>query len=151
MSILRYKKQGGFEKLVNSLELTSPDKRKKIMETLATEDPVFMDRVEKSILSFNELKSQPIEILMEIVYLLGSMQYVALALYKLEDQEFAEKIKKCIPQKQMLEYKDALDALAKVTQGQREGAQFKFVEVARKLQAEKGIKIKSYLVDENNN
>lgn len=147
MSIARHKKPGGFEKLVNSLEITAPDKREKIMEALSVEDPVFMDRVKQSILTFEELKAVPTELLMEVIYKLGNMQYLALALYKVTDQELVDKFIKCIPPKQMVQYKEQVEALDKVTTGQRQGAQFKIVEAARAVQADRGIKIKPYLTE----
>ena len=145
--VARHKKPGAFEKLVQSLEITSPEKREKIMATLDAEDPVFMDRVRKSMLSFNELKALSEGVIMEIFFLMGKMEYLALALYKWDDKELVEKFLKCIPPKQMAEYKEAVEGLGQVTKGRREGAQFKLVEVARQLQMEKGIKIKAYVLE----
>ena len=145
--VARHKKPGAFEKLVNSLEITSPEKRDKIMETLEAEDPVFMERVKKSMLTFGELKVLPEGIIMEVLYLLDKMEYLALALYKLDDKELVDKFMRCIPSKQMIAYRDAVEGLGQVTKGRREGAQFKIVEAARKLQSEKSMKIKAYVTE----
>ena len=143
----RHKKPGAFEKLVQSLEITSPEKRAKIIAALEADDPVFMDRVKRSMLAFPELKALKVEILMEVVYAVGKMEYLALALYKLEDKELVDKFLKCIPPKEMLAYKEAVEGLDKVTQGQREGAQFKIVEASRKVEYDKHIKIKPYATE----
>lgn len=143
----RHKKPGAFEKLVQSLEITSPEKREKIIVSLEADDPVFMDRVKRSMMSFTDLKDLKIEILMEVVYAVGKMEYLALALYKLEDQELVDKFLKCIPPKQMPAYKEAVENLAQVTKGQREGAQFKLIEAARKVESEKALRIKPYALE----
>jgi flagellar motor switch protein FliG len=141
----RHKKPGAFQKLVNSLEMTSPERRDKIMGPMAAEDPVFMERVKKSMLTFDELTALSDAVLMEVVHKLGNMQYLALALYKLERQDVVDKFLRCVPAKLMAEYKNYSEELAQVTKGQREGAQFKLVEAARAVEASMGIKIKPYI------
>ena len=62
MSLIdRHKKPGGFKKLVNSLELTTPDKRGQILSLLRQEDSVFVGNVEESIFNFEEFQAQDID------------------------------------------------------------------------------------------
>ncbi len=145
-NIARHKKPGGFESLVSFLETTPREKREKLLESLAAEDAEFMHRVKESVMGFEELESVRDDILMEVTYELGEkMQVLALALYKLENEKFVEKFKRCLAPKQMASYKEAVASLNQVTKSQREGAQLKLVEIMRKIDTAKGLNLKPYL------
>ena len=148
MSLLaRHKKPGGFENLVHFLETTPQEKREKLVAAMAAEDAEFMNRIMRSILTFDDLFSIRDEILMEVIFALGeNIRVLALALYKIENKTLIEKVKKCLSPKQMVAYREAEGELDKVTKSQREGAQLKLVELTRKVDIERNLKLKPYLL-----
>lgn len=150
MSLLaRHKKPGGFENLVHFLETTPLEKREKLMEAMQAEDAEFMKRVGDSLLLFNDFKKVRLEILMEITYELGeNIRILALALYKWDDTELVEHFKKALAPKQMAAFKEAEGELDKVTKSQREGAQLKLVETARKIDLARNYRIKPYQTEQ---
>lgn len=139
----RHKKPGGYRKLVNSLEITSPDKRAKILETLRIEDSAFVEDVEKDILNFDELGAINEMMISELVSSMREMQTLAVALYK-TPPDFIAKFTKSMTPAQQRRFHEETMTIDQLTVAQRMASQFKVVETARLLQEEGKITIKEY-------
>lgn len=141
----RHKKQGGFKKLVNSLETTSHDKRVKILEAMAQEDPAFIDEVQKSIFEFSEFAKISDMAICELVCAFSEeMKTIALALYRLEDQALIDKFLRNMPPREMSAYRSAHENLTSVLGRERTSAQFRIINKARELEAQNKFTLKRY-------
>lgn len=139
----RHKKPGGFRKLVNSLEVTGPDKRTKILDSMRVEDLGFVTDVEKCVFTWNEFINVPDMVVSEILFHVSDYRSLALALYK-DTTGVSEKFKKNCPAKQAIKIREEEELLTDVTASQKMAGQFKLIELARKLEHEGKFKLKPY-------
>lgn len=148
----RHKKPGGFKKLVNSLELTPHDRRKKILDAMRGDDDRFVAEVERCIFEFEEFKDISDMIITDIVYAMKSdMKSVAVALYKCKDEALLQKFTKNMLSAQGAAYNDEKSMLDKVTVSEQKGARFRIIEKARELQNSGVIVLKKYSPDYQEN
>jgi flagellar motor switch protein FliG len=141
----RHKKPGGFKKLVQSLEITAPEKRKKILDSMRVEDPIFASDVEKSLFDFSEFMKIDDLVLCEIISEIKDMKALAIALYKAPN-EWIEKFKKNMVPAKYREFKEETELLSQtpVTVGMQMSSRYKIISIARELQNQKKIVLKPY-------
>ncbi len=136
----RHKKPGAFRKLIQSLEVTAPEKRAKIIQSFREEDSEFAREVEECILTFEELIPLSDSVICEIMFV-ANMKNLAYALYK-APAEVIEKFKKNIPPKKQLEFRDETDAIGELRVAEQMSAKFRIVETARLCEDQGLLKIK---------
>lgn len=145
MSLIdRHKKPGGFKKLVNSLETTAPDKRKKIMDAMRAESFEFINDVEECLFAFDEFEKLEDMVMCEFIYTQTEFKTLALALHKHANQALVEKFKKNMNHKQLVQIKEQESLLNQITTGEQMAAQFKLIGKARELEKLGKMMIKKY-------
>jgi flagellar motor switch protein FliG len=141
----RHKRPGGFKALINSLELTPPERREKILNAMKREDPKFVVEVEKCIFNFSEFVDIPDMVITDVVFgMKDDMRSVAVALYKCKDEALLNKFVKNMLPAQAAIFREELKMLDQITVAQQNGARFKMIEKARELQDGGTIMIKKY-------
>lgn len=144
MGILdRHKKPGGFRNLVNSLEMTPPDKRQKIIESMIAEDPLFMNDVMMCIFKFEEFEKIQDMVMSEILFVMKEFKTLAVALYK-APEALATKFTKNMAPSQTMQYREEVSMINQIKVSEQMGARFKIIEIARKLQQEGKFILKPY-------
>ena len=144
-TVERHKKPGGFRKLVNSLETTPPDRRKKILDLMASEDPAFVKDVQKCIFEFEEFALIDDMVIAEIIFQFKTeMKVVALALFKAKDEKLIAKFMKNMTGATGGRFNEETSMLDKITVGQQQGARYRMIEKSRELQLQHTVVIKKY-------
>ena len=144
-TIDRHKKPGGFRKLVNSLETTPPERRRKIMELMAAEDPDFIKEVEECIFEFEEFAMIDDMVIAEILHhFKGEMKCVALALFRCKDENLLKKFMRNMTGATGGRFGEETGMLGDVTLGQQMGARYRMIEKSRELQVKLVVTIKKY-------
>jgi flagellar motor switch protein FliG len=139
----RHKKPGGFRKLVNSLEVTPPQRRLKILEALKEEDADFVKDVQACLFEFDDFKNVNDMLMAEILFHMKEYKSLAVALHK-TPAELSEKFKKNMVPSQMVRFREEAEAITALTVAEQMAARFRVVELARGLEKDGKIKIKSY-------
>jgi flagellar motor switch protein FliG len=139
----RHKRPGAFKKLVNSLEMTAPDRRIKILESFKVEDPEFAQDVENCIFDFAEFTKLNDLMLCEFISHITDFKALAMALYK-APEEILNRFKKNMPVKQQLKMREESELIEKLTVAEQMSARFKLIEIARDIEREGKIKLKPY-------
>jgi len=141
----RHKKPGGFRKLVNSLETTPEEKRKKILDAMRKEDPDFVAEVENCLFSFQEFAAIDDLTICEIISSLNpiDMRSLALALHKADEKLLGKFTKNMLPAK-MRGFKEETELLKEVKKSEQDGSRFRIIGKARELEAQNVIKLKRY-------
>lgn len=144
----RHKRPGAFRQLVNALETTPEDKRQKIIQAIAGEDPEMASHVRASLFRFEEFIGVDNAILAEI---LGQLEkeprIVALALFHLENQALVDKFVKSMSVSVLRVYREETSLLTEVKLRERISAQFRMIAKAREIEATGLFRLKRYAGD----
>ena len=140
----RHKRKGGFRKLVQSLETTTPDKRGHILDVMKKEDPEFVEEVERCLFQFDEFLNLKDLVIAELAgEFLNEPKTLALALYKMEGP-LAEKFYKNMNAKLTMAVKEAASMLSDVKVREQVSARFRMISKARELEAASRFILKKY-------
>lgn len=140
----RHKRKGGFRKLVQSLETTTPDKRGHILDVMKKEDPEFVEEVERCLFQFDEFLNLKDLVIAELAgEFLNEPKTLALALYKMEGP-LAEKFYKNMNAKLTMAVKEAASMLSDVKVREQVSARFRMITKARELEAASRFILKKY-------
>ena len=139
----RHKKPGGFKKLINSLEVTPPQRRQVILDTMRAEDLTFVEDIEKCIFKFEEFVNLNDLMLCEFLAHVTDYKSLAVALFK-SPAEIESKFKKNMIPAVQKQVRDEAEMIEKVTVGEQMAARFKLIELARAIEKENKIKLKAY-------
>ncbi len=140
----RHKRKGGFRKLVQSLETTTPDKRGHILDVMKKEDPEFVEEVERCLFQFDEFLNLKDLVIAELAgEFLSEPKTLALALYKMEGP-LAEKFYKNMNAKLTMAVKEAASMLSDVKVREQVSARFRMITKARELEAASRFILKKY-------
>jgi len=129
MSILdKFKKSGGFQKLVQIIEVCEPEKQKTMLQLVGNEDPGWAHLVKVKALSYEKILKWPPQYLMEILYPLHLEQQAVL--YQHSNAQAQELFLKALDPKLAREIQES--ALKKnYSQEEFFSAQVKIIQTAR--------------------
>jgi flagellar motor switch protein FliG len=142
-NLSRHKKPDAFYKLVQFIETLDEEKRKKILNFMREEDPIFVQNVEKYVFHWEEFENINDMIICEIVSELKDMNVLALSLYKCPNEKIVKKFTANIPPQKQIAFKQASEFLDKVTVRQQNSSRITIIETARKLEGLGKIQLKA--------
>ena len=144
MGILdRHKKPGGFRKLVNSIEVTPPEKRNMILDTMLAEDPIFISDVLRCVFKFEEFDQINDMAICELLYHFKEFKTLAVALHK-APEPLVNKFKKNMAAPQAIQFREEVSMVSQIKVSEQLGARYKIIELARALQVEGKFILKPY-------
>lgn len=140
----RHKRPGAFKKLVQSLEVTPPERRQKIIAALASEDAELAVHAESSLFKFEEFEKVPDPIVTEVLTALqNEPRTLAMALAGVE-QALCDKFIANMSPVLRSEYKGLAAEFAGIGPRERQAARFRVIAKAREIEEGGRFMLKRY-------
>lgn len=136
----RFRKQGGFQQLLNLIETCEPSKQKNLLHLVSVEDPGWAHLVKVKCLTLHRIFSWPEAVIREITPFLP--EKVMVALHSALDPSQQERLKAAIPHMQLRNLEDQFSTGA--TTSEQHAAQIKLFQIVRDLEAEGKFKFQTF-------